>query len=246
MKTALITGGTQGIGYELAKCFAKDGYHLVLVSRNKQKLLDVQQYLEQNYPCKVETIAMDLSKVSSAFGLYEITQQKQLRIDILVNNAGCGYVGKTVDVDVADEEAMVVLNDITLLSLTKLFLKEMLERNEGEIINIASTSAFQPGPYMSGYYASKAFVLSYTRAIAEEVKKTAVKVYCYCPGPVDTEFYEKAGSSKTIGAISAAKAAQYLYSHRHKHVVIMTGFNRLLQWFPTSLKMKWISYIKTK
>lgn len=246
-KTVLITGGNEGIGFELACCFARDHFRILIAGRNEEKLQQASERLHAVSGSAVCSFCVDLSRDGAAEKLYEAVLKQGFEVDVLVNNAGIGFAGRSWEIPVEKEEAMVRVNDLALMSLTKLFLKDMVQRGSGEIINIASTGAFQPGPYIAGYYASKSFVLSYTRAIAMEAGHTGVRVYCYCPGPVDTAFYEKSGGKKTVGAVSPQKAAEYLYSHRGHHVMIIPGlFNQMMRWVPQGLKSAVIMEMKKK
>ena len=211
MKNVLITGGTEGIGRALADVMAARGYRPVLVARNREKLEHAAAEIKADYQLPAIAVQADLSQPGSAEKLYRKLQELEIRIDILVNNAGTGFCGRSWEIPVADEEAMVMLNDVAMMSLTKLYVRDMTARNEGMVLNIASMAAFQPGPYMAGYYASKAFVLSYSEALAEEVKGTGVYVVSYCPGQVDTGFLTKANSRRNITAITARQAAEQAY-----------------------------------
>ena len=211
MKSVLITGGTEGIGRALANVMAVHGYRPVLVARNRKKLEQAAAEIKAAYQLPALAVQADLSQPGSAGKLYRKLQEKKIGVDILVNNAGCGFCGRSWEIPIADEEAMVMLNDAAMMSLTKLFARDMVARGEGMILNIASMAAFHPGPYMAGYYASKAFVLSYSEALAEELKGTGVHVVCYCPGQVDTGFLAKANSRRNFTAITAEQAALQAY-----------------------------------
>lgn len=243
MRSVLITGGSRGIGLEFAKYYAKEGYEIFLCARNMMKLIDAKKYLENTYQIHCHVIATDLSQPNSAKELYEKVEPYQ--IDVLINNAGTGYTERSWRIDIDKEEEMVMINDIALMSLTKLFLKDMKQRQTGMIINIASTGAFQPGPYIAGYYASKAFVLSYTEAINEEAKSFGVKVYCVCPGPVYTDFYSTSGLKPPKGAMHAEKCVQYVMKHLKRRCVIIPGFtNRLALLVPRRIRTLFVR--KTK
>lgn len=240
MHNVLITGGSEGIGFELAKLFVQDGNNVTICARNAMKLQDACIELrKRNEYVVVDCIAIDLSITGMAQDLYNHVKKK--KIDVLINNAGCGYTGKSWHIDIEKEEKMVLLNDVACMSLTKLFLKDMCYNKKGTILNISSTGAFQPGPYIAGYYASKAFVNSYTKAVHEEAKEHHVHVSLLCPGPVDTGFYDKSGGKKPHGAMSPEKVAKYAYKRMFKKTVIIPGFlNRLVRIVPVSLRTKFI------
>lgn len=245
MSYVLITGGTEGIGKAFALYYAHCGYDLILVARSEGKLIDSKNEIENQYRNKVDIIPYDLALTGSAEALY--TRIKQKDISIVINNAGAGYTDCAWNVSISKEEQMVVLNDISLMSLTKLFVRDMKQKGTGTIINIASTGAFQPGPYIAGYYASKAFVLSYTRAIHEEVKEYGVRVYCVCPGPVKTDFYAKSGLKAPLSAMSAESIVDYVSKHMKKKCVIVPGFsNKLVCILPVKLRMFFVEKMKKK
>lgn len=197
-KTVLITGPTSGIGYELAKLFAKDGYGLVLVARGGDKLLEIKKDFEKQYSIFVKVIEKDLSISSAPQEIFETLEKDSHPIDILVNNAGFGNYGFFSETDLQTELGMIQLNITSLTHMTKLFLKGMVQRGSGRILNVASTAAFQPGPLMAIYYASKAYVLSFTEALANELKGTGVTVTALCPGPTTTGFQKRAEIEGTM------------------------------------------------
>ncbi len=245
MSKVLITGGTEGIGSAFAKYYASIGDELFLVARNRMRLVDVKNQLENTYHNKVHMLVCDLSEVGSASKLYESLEEEE--IDVLINNAGVGYTERSWKIDIDKEEKMVVLNDVTLMSLTKLFSNDMKKRHTGTIINIASTGAFQPGPYIAGYYASKSFVSSYTQAVCEELRPYGIHVYCLCPGPVDTDFYLKGGTRAPRNAMDPDKVVKYTIKHMKKRCLIIPGFiNRIVRIFPVRVRMKFIQRSKWK
>ncbi|HEX4786176.1 MAG TPA: SDR family oxidoreductase [Candidatus Sulfotelmatobacter sp.] len=211
MSTVLITGASGGIGYELAKLFARDQHDLVLVARSAEKLSQVAAEL-QAHGVTVKTIVLDLALPVAPKFLYDQLQRENIAIDILVNNAGYGAFG---EFDAMPEEEIlgqIHLNITALTQLTHLFLPAMLQRHAGRIMNVASTAAFQPGPLMAVYYATKAYVLSFSEALANEVRKSGVTVTCFCPGATHTGFAERAGTQdsrifKQFGAMPADKVA---------------------------------------
>lgn len=187
-KTALITGTSSGIGLELARIFASKGDNLVLVARSKDKLEELKIELEKQYDITVYNITKDLSEITSAKLIFDEVRDQKIRIDYLVNNAGFGDFGIFAECNWDKQLEMIQLNVIALTYLTRLFLPEMIKHKYGKILNVASTAAFQPGPTMSVYFASKAFVLSFSEAIANELKNTGVTVTILCPGATATGF----------------------------------------------------------
>ena len=196
-KTALITGATKGIGYELTKLFAADSYDLVLVARNKDDLKELQKDLRKKHNINVTIIAKDLSVPNAALEIFRETIKKQIVIDVLVNNAGIGDFEKFNNADLSKISQIMQINIVSLTELTKLFLKGMVYRKEGKILNVSSMAAFQPGPYMAVYYASKAYVQSFSEAIASELKGTGVTVTTLCPGPTKSGFQHEVGSESS-------------------------------------------------
>ena len=190
-KTALITGASSGIGLELAHLFAQDGYRLVLVARNRTALRLLGDDLQSRYDVTVRIAPKDLAHPASPDELYHELQESGVVLDVLVNNAGFGAAGAFQQTKWTDEAEMIQVNITALTHLTKLFLPQIRAR-EGKLLNVASTAAFQPGPFMSVYYASKAYVLSFSEALAEESIGTGMTVTCLCPGPVRTNFQKRA------------------------------------------------------
>jgi len=229
-KTALITGASIGIGSEFCKLFAQDGYDLILVARSQNKLEVLAKELEENYKVTTHVIVKDLSKADAAQELFDETQTKNLTVDVLVNNAGIGSNGKFTGLDLATELNMVQLNVTSLVALCHLYGKAMSERKQGKILNVASTAAFQPGPYMANYYASKSYVLLFSEALHEELKKEGVTVTALCPGATKTEFFNAADMVGTNLANSpfimpAEKVAKIGYAALNKgRAVVVSGW----------------------
>lgn len=196
-KTALITGASGGIGYELAKLFARDGYNLVLVARSQEKLDAVADELQDNFGSSVKVIIKDLASVTAPHEIFTELQNKGIKIQFLVNNAGFATYGLFAETDLDVELQMMQVNVISLTHLTKLFVGEMIKQREGKILNVASIASFQPGPLMAVYYATKAFVLSFSEAIANELKGTGVTVTTLCPGPTESGFQKRAAMEKS-------------------------------------------------
>ena len=197
-KYALITGATSGIGNELAKLFAQDGYNLVIVARTETDLEGVASALSSIYGVNVTTIARDLSEPNGPFEVYDEVKTRGLKIDVLVNDAAQGQYGKFVETDIQRELEIVRLNIMGYLVLTKLFLKEMVARNDGKILQVASIGSKLPGPMQSVYHATKAFILSHTEALVNELKDTGVTITALLPGPTDTDFFRKAEMEDTV------------------------------------------------
>jgi len=197
MATALITGASNGIGLELAKIHASKGDNLVLVARNKAKLDTLKVELKKKYSVKILTIGKDLSEINAAQEVYETTTKQNIQVDYLINNAGFGDFGMFVETDWMKEQQMINLNINTLTHFTKLYLKDMVKRRNGKIMNVASTAAFQPGPTMAIYCATKAYVLSFSEAIANEVADKGVTVTALCPGATESGFQAAAAMGKS-------------------------------------------------
>ena len=197
LKGVLVTGASRGIGYELARLAAGDGYNPVLVSRTEEELLEVKEELEEEFQVQAKVITGDLSKQNTPKRIYDELQNSNFRVDLLFNNAGRGQMGEFTETNWETDREMMHLNMDAVVHLTKLFLPGMKKRGKGGIINVSSLAAFQPGPLMALYYASKAFVQSYSEALAEEVESYGVSVTALSPGPVDTGFQIKGKSPKT-------------------------------------------------
>jgi short-subunit dehydrogenase len=193
-QTALITGASGGIGYELAKLFARDHYDLVLVARRSGKLNQVAAELQGQFGVGVKTVALDLVASPASEFLFDQLGREGVAVDVLVNNAGFGGFGEFAAMTEEEILGQISLNITALTHLTRLFLPAMLARRGGKIMNVASTAAFQPGPLMAVYYATKAYVLSFSEALANEVAGSGVVVSCFCPGATDTGFAKRAGT----------------------------------------------------
>ena len=221
MATALITGASNGIGLELAKIHASKGGDLVLVARNKTKLDELKSELEHQYKVRVYTIGKDLSTDNSAQEVYEETTMQKIQIDYLINNAGFGDFGMFIETDWKKELQMINLNIKTLTQFTKLYLQVMAKRSSGKIMNVASTAAFQSGPTMAVYYATKAYVLSFSEAVDNEVSGKGVTVTTLCPGPTESGFQaaaamEESNLVKGKKLPTAKEVAEYGYSSMMK------------------------------
>lgn len=213
---ALITGATSGIGRELTKLFAEDNYDLILVARNKEELVDFAKELQSHHDIFIKVVAQDLSKPNAAKEVFKELEKESLSVDILVNNAGFATSGKFEDIPYEKDFEEIQLNVVTLTMLTKLILPQMIKAKSGMILNLASVAAFYPGPLMSVYYATKAYVLSFSEAIREELRGTGVTVTALCPGPTRTGFATRAQlaqeKSFNAGAMTAVDVATLGYA----------------------------------
>ncbi|MDQ1296687.1 MAG: family oxidoreductase [Bacteroidota bacterium] len=255
-KTALITGASNGIGFELARIHASQGDNLVVVSRNKCKLEELKTDLEKQYLIKVYIIEKDLSLKDSAIDVYNEVKKNGITVQYLINNAGFGDFGLFAESDWDKQERMISLNITALVQLTRLFLPDMIERGGGKILNVASTAAFQPGPTMSVYFASKAFVLSFSEAINNELRDKGITVTALCPGPTDTAFHGMAVDIPDLVTgrqLSPAKeVADYGYRAMMKgKPVAIPGFRNSLmanavRFFPRGFIVKMVRKIQEK
>lgn len=246
MSEVLITGGSSGIGLELAKRFAADGYEIVLAASNEERLSLAKRSLERDYQVPVSVYAMNLAETGIAESLYEKVKADGHVIEVLVNNAGIGTIGATEQISVEQDQRLMVLNMITPVVLTKLFIKDMYERKSGRILNVCSTGAYQPGPYTAAYYASKSFLLSYTKAVRFEAGQYGVSVCALCPGTTATNFFARADSRMPKGAMSAEKVAEYAYRQfmRGRAEIIPGLTFRLMKLCPVSVKTAVIAMVK--
>ena len=192
-QTALVTGASGGIGVDLAECFARDGYDLILTARSEDALNAVATHLANAFGVKATAIANDLGAIGGGKSLAEKIKGRGLTVNALVNNAGFGHAGALTAAPVETTLGMIDLNVRALVELTHIYWDEMLKRGRGGVLNVASTAAFQPGPGMATYFATKAFVLSFTEALHEEVATAGIRVTALCPGPTKTEFGDVAG-----------------------------------------------------
>lgn len=194
---ALITGGSTGIGAALAEVFAEHGHDLILVARTREKLEARRIAIQEKFAVDVVCMAEDLSDPDGPRRIHQAVTERGLDVHYLVNNAGVGLYGKFATTDLNRELKMIQLNATSIVDLTKRFLLPMLERGSGRILNVASTAAFVPGPWMSVYYATKGFVLSFSEAIDYEIRPHGVTVTTLCPGPTESEFKVRAASERS-------------------------------------------------
>ena len=206
-KTVLITGASSGIGLELARLFAKDRYNMVLVARDEDMLEETAIILRNEGAADIMIIAKDLSLWHAAEDIYEITKKRGLKIDVLVNDAGVGEFGMFYETDLAKELDIIQLNIVSVVHLTKLYLRDMLNGEGGKILQLASIAAYQPTPKLAVYAATKAFILSFSDAIGTELRDTNVTVTALVPGATDTDFFNKAGMENTKAAQNAEDPA---------------------------------------
>ena len=234
-QVALITGASGGIGLDLAECFAKDGYDLVLAARSEKALKDVAGQLSTKYGVRATPIAVDLAERGAGAKLASEVKARGISVDVLVNNAGYGIAGAFDGSEASAQLGMIDLNVRALTELTHIFWPGMLAKKRGGVLNVASTASFQPGPLMAVYYASKAFVLSFSEALWREAEGTGVHVTCLCPGPTATGFRERAGTGKTrlakmgtpVTSASVAEAG-YMAFQSNQRVVITGMRNRMM------------------
>lgn len=232
--TALVTGASGGIGLALARILAREGYDLVLVARSLPELERIAGELSARYGMVADAIHADLTDPTAPRALFDDVARRGVTVEILVNNAGFGLAGRFDQTDGTRELAMIQVNVAALTELTKLFLPGMIQRGHGRIMNVASTAAFQPGPLMAVYYATKAYVLSFTQAVAEELRDTGVTLTALCPGPTYTGFANVANMQGTRLfnsplTMAATAVAEYGYRAmiRGDRVAIPGAFNRL-------------------
>jgi uncharacterized protein len=254
-KFALITGASSGIGFELARIMASQKHNLILVARNETKLRELAEELIKLFGVDCMVLAKDLSLPSSVDEIYRELEAAEIKIEILVNNAGFGNIGKFWENDWVKEQRMIEVNIMALTKLTRLFLPGMVSQKSGKILNVASTAAFQPGPFMAVYYASKAFVLFFSEALAEELKGTGVTVTALCPGPTSSGFQDEAAMNdakllKLLKIAPAVSVARYAYNAMmHGRKVAIHGFLNNLMVFsqrftPRQFAVKAIAYLQ--
>lgn len=243
---ALITGASSGIGRDIARVLADKGYDLILVARRTELLEKLKSELSVN----VRVITADLSDEKQCFELYENTKGED--IDVLVNNAGFGVFGEFTSSDIERELQMINVNIKAVHILTKLYLKNFVNKDRGHILNVASIAAFYAGPLLSGYYASKNYVLRLSQAISEELKskKSNVKISVLCPGPVDTEFNKVANVKFALAGLNSMDVAKYAVKNmlKGKLVIIPGAVIRIAKFFSVlvsdSIKMKFLHKVQ--
>jgi short-subunit dehydrogenase len=232
-KTALITGPSSGIGLELARIFARENHNLVLVARSGDKLRQLASELEKAHGTRSLILAADLSEPGAPAYLIDQTTRAGITVDVLVNNAGFGQSGMFAENDLEECLRQIQVNVTALTHLTRLYLPEMIDRGSGRILNVASTAAFQPGPLMAVYYATKAYVLHFSEAVGNELKDSGVTVTCLCPGATATEFHKRAGATDLnllrYGVMDAGTVAEDGYRGLMSgKPVVISGFKNWL------------------
>ncbi len=234
-KYVLITGGTSGIGYELAKLFAREGYNLIIVARDRAELARVKAEIEDSTEALVHTIAKDLFDFENAFQVYNELKQKEIPVGILVNNAGHGYYGEFADTDIRKQLGIIHLNICSLVVLTKLFLDDMVAAGEGKILNLSSIASKAPGPWHSVYHGTKAFVQSFTEAIREEVKDKGITVTALLPGVTNTDFFRKAGMESSKEAREPEKMSDPADVAKDGYEALMAGKDMVISGFKNKM-----------
>jgi len=232
---ALVTGASMGLGAEFARLLAAEGYDLVITARHAERLAMLKKEVENLHGVTAHVLVADLADPRAPAALHDHLRGAGLDVDVLVNNAGFGMYGKFHESDLQTEMEMMQVNIVALVHLTKLFVRDMVARRRGRIVNVASTAAFQPGPMQSVYYATKAFVLSFSEAIGNELKGTGVTVTALCPGPTPTGFQERANVGRPRGlrllmrvSPEAVVRAGYNGMKRGRPVVVPGALNNLL------------------
>lgn len=246
-KTALVTGASGGIGLEFARLLAADGYDVVLVARSREKLEGVAAELKREHGVESWACPFDLSDPEAPARIAETVDEKGLSIDVLINNAGFGYDTPFIKSDPQRQRDLMQVNDVALVELCRLFAPAMVERQSGAILNVASIAGFMPGPYMATYYASKAFVQSFTQALHVELRLHGVSVSALCPGPVRTEFWNAAEAGHTVLAhlaVSPRRVARSgLRALRWKKTLCVPGLVSKAAVFVTRLVPRsWMAY----
>jgi short-subunit dehydrogenase len=233
-QTALVTGASGGIGLELARCFARDGYSLVLAARSEEALKAAAAKIAAEFSVSATPIVHDLAVPGAGTELAQTLAARGLAIDVLVNNAGYGAAGAFGDIDLPTQLGMTDLNIRALVELTHIFWSRMLKNKRGGVLNVASTAAFQPGPFMAVYCATKAFVLSFSEALWEEARGTGVHVSCLCPGVTQSGFHKRAGTEGLPlhrgGIMPAARVAGLGYEafQANKRVKVTGALNSVM------------------
>jgi short-subunit dehydrogenase len=231
---ALVTGASSGIGYELTKILAREGYDVAVVARSADQLEQIASDLRDDFGVRVLVVPDDLADPEAPDRIFERLREAEFPVDVLVNNAGFGSLGRFVDSDTGAQVDMVQVNVAALTHLTRLYAGSMVALGRGRILNVASTAAFQPGPFMATYFATKAFVLSFSDAVGEELRGTGVTVTTLCPGPTVTGFQKRAsmehspiGDRLVTGDAASVARAGYAGMTKGKRVVIPGLLNRV-------------------
>ncbi len=246
--TVLITGATSGIGLAFTKKYAQMGYRLLLASSNEEKLRREKEALLVWKPqLQVSIYPEDLSQVGAAKRLQDRIAEDGFQVDVLINNAGFGLVGPAHELDGKREQEMLQLLIVTPTELCKYYLSDMYTRGKGMILNVASTGAFQPGPYNASYFAAKSYLYQYSRAIHLEAKSRGVQVCVLCPGTTRTSFFHKTGKRTPIWAMSPDKVVEAAWNgmERQQTVIVPGIINRMLQYLPSGFKARCVAILKS-
>jgi hypothetical protein len=244
-ETVLITGASSGIGWELARLFAAEKSDLVLVARSHDRLERLAVALHQQHGCQTRIIVEDLARPGAAQDIFDQLQRDGVRVDVLVNNAGFGGAGLFAQLPLERQMDMIRVNIASLTHLTRLFLPAMIERGSGGVLNLGSVGSFQPGPIQTVYCATKAYVLSFSEALAEELSGTGVKVTCLAPGATHTGFAAVAGMENALlfklGSMSARRVAEIGHrAFRAGRVLVVPGLGNRLLAFSVRLTPRWL------
>lgn len=252
-KTALITGASSGIGLELASIFAREGFDLLITARREERLLSLKKDLEKEYGINVHTLSVDLSLDDAPSAIFDFVKENELEINTLINNAGIGDYGFFKDADWNRLSVMIDLNIKSLTHLTHLFIPELLKHDKAYIMNVASTAAFQPGPLMSVYYASKNYVLAFSEALSNELADSNINVSALCPGPTESEFQDVANMKKSklfdrFPVASSKDVAEYGYKSlmKGKRVAIYGIANKIAPKFISLVPRCWVTAVVRK
>jgi short-subunit dehydrogenase len=227
-KYALVTGATSGIGYELAKLFARDGYNLILVARSQEELDNKRLEFSSAYNIDAVTISKDLFEPNAAFEVYDEVKKQGLTVDVLVNDAGQGQYGLFIENDLQRQLSIIQLNVASLTALTHLFVKDMVARNEGKVLQLASIASETPGPLQAVYHATKAYVLSLTEALINELKDTGVTMTALQPGVTDTDFFNKADMLESKAVQDPSKMADPADVAKDGYEALMKGDDKVV------------------
>lgn len=234
---ALVTGATSGIGYELAKLFAQDGYNIIAVARTEEDLKKVAEEFKKEYGVQVEAIAKDLFGEKAADELYHEVKSRGLQVEVLVNDAGQGVYGFFDETDIEDQVRIIHLNVVSLTRLTYFFLKDMKARNSGKILQLASVVSELPSPYQAVYGGTKAYVLGFTEALISELKDSAVTVTALQPGATDTDFFNKAGAQDSKLVADKSKLADPAKVAKDGYEALMKGDDKVVSGFKNKAQM---------
>ncbi|MDA3929827.1 MAG: SDR family oxidoreductase [Prolixibacteraceae bacterium] len=247
----LITGAASGIGYEFAKIYIQKSFNLVLIDLNLEKLKDIKNEFESSFKNKVVIMQKDLCLQNIANEIYDELKKEKIEIEVLINNAGFGSYGSFMEVSWEKQLNLIQLTVITTSHLIRLFLKDMLERNSGQILTVSSISAFMPGPIMAVYFSSKTYLLSFCQAIANEVSHTNIKISVLCPGMTQTNFQKTNGNNKpkfTMLRATAKHVAEYGVKslEKGKVVAIPKFYNRVITSLPRVLSLSLTTKLSRK